>query len=129
VFLFVSRLGSGQILPDCVKRNLHFCQVTIARGEQKAKIKMKQKGRQKANNAGSPHARKQGTDPFPPGTHPVPAGESFVCRNAGSRSNLEAERQVEAEALAGIRTRICRIHRGLTSLLRPVKLEQEAYGE
>ena len=42
----------------------------------------------------------EGTDPQPPGTQPIPTGDSFVCPKCGNSMYLKAERQLEAEALA-----------------------------
>lgn len=40
-----------------------------------------------------------GTGPFPPGTEPIPTGDSFICKNCGRSIDLKAERQLEAQAL------------------------------
>lgn len=38
----------------------------------------------------------------PPGTQPLPTGDSFVCPKCGKSMDLKAERQLEAEALANL---------------------------
>ena len=43
---------------------------------------------------------REGSGPFPPGTQPMPTGDSFVCPKCGKSIDLTLERQVEAEALA-----------------------------
>jgi hypothetical protein len=45
----------------------------------------------------------EGTGPLPPGSQPMPTGDSFVCPNCGNSINLKLERQVEAEALANLK--------------------------
>jgi hypothetical protein len=43
-----------------------------------------------------------GTGPFPPGTEPLPTGDSFICNNCGRSIDLKAERRLEAEALQDV---------------------------
>ena len=44
----------------------------------------------------------ESSDAQPPGTQPIPTGDSFVCPQCGSSIDLKAERQLEAEALANL---------------------------
>jgi hypothetical protein len=42
---------------------------------------------------------REGSGPFPPGTEPIPAGDSYICKKCGRSIDLKQERQVEADAL------------------------------
>lgn len=44
----------------------------------------------------------ESSGPQPPGTQPIPTGDSFVCPKCGKSMDLKAERQLEAEALANL---------------------------
>ncbi len=43
-----------------------------------------------------------GIGPFPPGTEPIPTGDSYVCKKCGRSIDLKQERQLEAEALRNL---------------------------
>jgi hypothetical protein len=44
----------------------------------------------------------EGSGALPPGTKPFPTGDAFECPSCGRSIDLKAERQAEAEALAGL---------------------------
>ena len=44
----------------------------------------------------------ENSGPQPPGTQPMPTGDSFICPKCGKSIDLKAERQLEAEALANV---------------------------
>jgi hypothetical protein len=45
---------------------------------------------------------REGSDPLPPGTEPIPAGDSYICKQCGRSIDLKQERQLEADALRDI---------------------------
>ncbi len=42
---------------------------------------------------------REGSGPFPPGTEPIPAGDSYICKQCGRSIDLKQERQLEADVL------------------------------
>jgi len=47
---------------------------------------------------------REGADSLPPGVEPIPAGDSFTCKKCGRSIDLKVERQLEAEALASLKS-------------------------
>jgi hypothetical protein len=45
---------------------------------------------------------REGPGPFPPGTEPIPTGDSFTCKKCGRSIDLKQERQLESEALGNL---------------------------
>lgn len=45
----------------------------------------------------------EGNGPHPPGTSPMPTGNSFVCPKCGNSFDMKLERQLEAEALKNLK--------------------------
>ncbi len=42
---------------------------------------------------------REGSGPLPTGTEPIPAGDSYICKQCGRSIDLKQERQLEADAL------------------------------
>lgn len=83
------KVGAGPLVDPDLSRGLHV-RVTKARN---VTIKCQ---------CGTIWQFREGSGPFPPGTEPMPTGDSFTCNKCGKVIDLKQERQLEAEALRNL---------------------------
>jgi hypothetical protein len=83
------KVGSGPLVDSDLSKGLH---VRVAKSRT---VLLK-------CQCGATWQFREGIGPFPPGTEPIPTGDSYTCKKCGRSIDLTQERQLEAEAMRSL---------------------------